>query len=185
MEKAEIVETVTKQARVEKEATSKGPPIYSAAEAPPLYKKSELGLKPLEEPKDEPKAEQKKPSFIWPVQGPVISTFGPKSTGLKNDGVNIGAPRGTPVVASDGGTVAYAGSGIPGYGNVVLVRHPSGMMTTYAHLERMFVQADTVVAKGDMVGSVGTSGGMDTPQLHFEIRRGNEALDPSKFLYQR
>ncbi len=122
--------------------------------------------------------------FIWPVQGPVLSTFGPKSNGLRNDGLNIGAPRGTPVVAAESGTVAYAGSDIPGFGNVVLVRHPSGMMSTYAHLERMFVQKDTVVAKGDMVGTVGTSGGLDTPQLHFEVRRDKEALDPGKYLYR-
>lgn len=123
-------------------------------------------------------------NFIWPVNGTVISTFGPKSNGLNNDGINIGVPRGTPVVAADGGTVAYAGSDIPGYGNVVLVRHPTGLMTTYAHLDRMFVQQDIVVAKGDLLGSVGTTGGVDTPQLHFEIRRNKEALDPSKYLYK-
>jgi murein DD-endopeptidase MepM/ murein hydrolase activator NlpD len=123
-----------------------------------------------------------KNDFVWPVQGPLLSSYGPKANGLKNDGINIGAPRGTPVIAGDGGTVAYAGSDIPGFGNVVLVRHPNGLMTTYGHLERMFVQKDMVVAKGDMLGTVGTSGGLDTPQLHFEIRRGNEALDPARYL---
>ncbi|NDE89939.1 MAG: LysM peptidoglycan-binding domain-containing protein [Alphaproteobacteria bacterium] len=158
-------------------------------------------LKSVEEKKPEPQAKKetaaKEPAmhsriekandpvnFTWPVQGTVLSTFGPKSNGLKNDGINIGVPRGTPVVASDGGTVAYAGSDIPGYGNVVLVRHPSGLMTTYAHLDRMFVQQDIIVAKGDLLGTVGTSGGVDTPQLHFEIRRDKEALDPSKYLYR-
>ena len=123
-------------------------------------------------------------NLVWPVQGTVISTYGPKSNGLKNDGVNIAVPRGTPVLAADGGTVAYAGSDIPGYGNVVLVRHPNGLMTTYAHLERTFVQENIVVAKGDLLGTVGTSGGVDTPQLHFEIRRDKEALDPGKYLYR-
>lgn len=148
-------------------------------------------------PEKNPEPEKKKPelhsriekpaepkNLIWPVQGSVISTYGPKSNGLKNDGINIAVPRGAPVVAADGGTVAYAGSDIPGYGNVVLVRHPSGLMTTYAHLDRMFVQQDIVVAKGDLLGTVGTSGGVDTPQLHFEIRRDKEALDPSKYLYR-
>lgn len=123
-------------------------------------------------------------NLSWPVQGTVISTYGPKSNGLKNDGINIAVPRGTPVLAADGGTVAYAGSDIPGYGNVVLVRHPNGLMTTYAHLDRMFVQENIVVAKGDLLGTVGTSGGIDTPQLHFEIRRDKEALDPGKYLYR-
>ncbi len=123
-------------------------------------------------------------NLIWPVQGTVISTYGPKSNGLKNDGINIAAPRSTPVLAADGGTVAYAGSDIPGYGQVVLVRHPNGLMTTYAHLERMFVQENIVVAKGDLLGTVGSTGGVDTPQLHFEIRHAKEALDPSKYLYR-
>ena len=123
-------------------------------------------------------------NLVWPVQGTVISIYGPKSNGLKNDGINIAVPRSTPVLAADGGTVAYAGSDIPGYGNVVLVRHPNGLMTTYAHLERMFVQENIVVAKGDLLGTVGTSGGVDTPQLHFEIRRDKEALDPGKYLYR-
>lgn len=123
--------------------------------------------------------------FIWPVQGSTLSGFGPKDGGTRNDGINIGAPRGTPVVAADGGTVAYAGSDIPGYGNVVLIRHPYGFITTYGHLERMFVEKDTIVAKGDMVGAIGTSGGLSTPQLHFEIRHENNALDPEKYLPKR
>ncbi len=120
--------------------------------------------------------------FMWPVRGPVSSTFGTKAGGMRNDGVNIAASFGTPVAASDGGTVAYAGSEIPGYGNVVLIRHPDGFMTTYAHLERILVDRDTVAAKGDVIGTVGTSGGLATPQLHFEIRKGAEAVDPAKYL---
>lgn len=156
------------------------PPQLKApvTEKKPEVKEADTGMHSRIEKGPEPQ------NFIWPVNGTVISTFGPKSNGLNNDGINIGVPRGTPVVAADGGTVAYAGSDIPGYGNVVLVRHPSGLMTTYAHLDRMFVQQDVVVAKGDLLGSVGTTGGVDTPQLHFEIRRNKEALDPSKYLYK-
>lgn len=138
--------------------------------------------KPLPAGEDEA---ARKSRFIWPVRGPVLSSYGPKSNGLRNDGMNIGAPRGTPVVAADSGTVAYAGSEIPGFGNVVLVRHASGLMTTYAHLDRLFVQRDDVVARGDVLGAVGTSGGLDTPQLHFEIRHEKRALDPAKYLYAR
>ncbi|MDX1923273.1 MAG: peptidoglycan DD-metalloendopeptidase family protein [Alphaproteobacteria bacterium] len=163
-------------------------PQPKAAVVPPQLKAPEA--KKVEVPQDDSgmhsrieKGVEPK-NFIWPVNGTIISTFGPKSNGLNNDGINIAVPRGTPVVAADGGTVAYAGSDIPGYGNVVLVRHPTGLMTTYAHLDRMFVQQDIVVAKGDLLGSVGTTGGVDTPQLHFEIRRNKEALDPSKYLYK-
>lgn len=161
-------------------ATAVVPPQLKAptAEKKPEAKQADSGLHSRIEKGPEPQ------NFIWPVNGTVISTFGPKSNGLNNDGINIGVPRGTPVVAADGGTVAYAGSDIPGYGNVVLLRHPSGLMTTYAHLDRMFVQENIVVAKGDLLGSVGTTGGVDTPQLHFEIRRNKEALDPSKYLYK-
>jgi murein DD-endopeptidase MepM/ murein hydrolase activator NlpD len=120
--------------------------------------------------------------FIWPVHGSITSNFGGKAGDMRNDGLNIAAPFGTPVAASDGGTVAYAGSEIPGYGNVVLIRHPDGYMTTYAHLERIMVDRDSIAAKGDIIGTVGTTGGLASPQLHFEIRKGAEALDPKKFM---
>lgn len=123
-----------------------------------------------------------KARFIWPVQGRVVSEFGPKDNGLRNDGVNIAAARGAPVVAAEGGTVAYAGNDIPGYGNVVLIRHADGYMTTYAHLERIYTQRDSVVGKGETIGTVGISGGLTSPQLHFEVRKGTEAMNPEKFL---
>lgn len=154
----------------------------------------ELNLSPLQF--DEGKKELKPPKlnagkaapstsgarFMWPVQGRIVSGFGPKDNGLRNDGINIAAPRSSPVVAAEGGTVAYAGNDIPGYGNVVLIRHADGYMTTYAHLERIYAQRDGVVGKGEMIGTVGISGGLTSPQLHFEVRKGAEALNPEKFL---
>lgn len=128
-----------------------------------------------------PKSELESGRFIWPLHGTVLASFG-KSGGARNDGVNISAPRGTPVAAADGGTVVYAGADIPGYGNVVILRHTGDYMTTYAHLERMFVMKDSTVAKGDVIGTVGSTGGLVTPQLHFEIRRGADPLDPKKYL---
>jgi murein DD-endopeptidase MepM/ murein hydrolase activator NlpD len=120
--------------------------------------------------------------FLWPVEGRVLSNFGPKSGGLRNDGINIGAPRGAPVVAAEGGTIAYAGNDIPGYGNVVLIRHEDGWMTTYAHLERIYVQREATIRKGEVLGTVGMSGGLTIPQLHFEVRQGSEALNPERYL---
>ncbi|MBI1272722.1 MAG: peptidoglycan DD-metalloendopeptidase family protein [Alphaproteobacteria bacterium] len=125
------------------------------------------------------------PSFTWPVSGPVLSGYGPKGQGLNNDGINIAAPRSAPVTAAANGTVVYAGNEMKGFGNLVLIRHEGGWITAYAHLERMLVERDAVVAQGDMIGTVGTSGGVSSPQLHFEIRQGGKPIDPEPYLRGR
>jgi murein DD-endopeptidase MepM/ murein hydrolase activator NlpD len=122
------------------------------------------------------------PKFIWPVKGPVLSGFGPKGQGLNNDGLNIGAPRSAPVAAAASGTVVYAGNEMKGFGNLVLIRHEGGWITAYAHLERMLVERDSVVGQGDMIGTVGTSGGVASPQLHFEVRQNGKPIDPAPYL---
>jgi murein DD-endopeptidase MepM/ murein hydrolase activator NlpD len=115
----------------------------------------------------------------WPVQGPVLSTFGPKGQGLNNDGVNIGAPKGAPVVAAANGIVVYAGNEMKGFGNLVLIRHTGGWVTAYAHLDRTLVNKDAVVAQGDMIGTVGKTGNVPSPQLHFETRLEGKPVDPA------
>ncbi len=122
------------------------------------------------------------PSFIWPLQGPVLSAYGAKGQTGSNDGLNIGAPKGAPVVAAAGGTVAYAGDDMKGFGNLVLVRHEGGWVTAYAHLDRVIVAKDSIVAAGDMIGTVGASGGVASPQLHFEIRQDGKPVDPQSML---
>ncbi len=139
------------------------------------------------EKKEEPQAAASEsqaefPSFAWPVRGTVISAFGPKGKGLDNDGINIAAPKGSPVKAADGGIVAYAGSEMKGFGNLVLIRHQGGWVTAYAHLERLIVARDSTVAKGDMIGTVGATGGVTSPQLHFEARREGKPVDPELVL---
>lgn len=118
-------------------------------------------------------------SMVWPVQGPVLSDFGPKGQGLNNDGVNIGAPKGTPVVAALNGIVVYAGNEMKGFGNLILIRHKDGWVTAYAHLDRMVVAKDAVVGQGDMIGTVGKTGNVPSPQLHFETRYQGKPVDPS------
>ena len=118
------------------------------------------------------------PVFGWPVRGTIISVFGPKAKGLDNDGINIAAPKGSPVVAARDGTVVYAGNEMKGFGNLVLLRHEKGWVTAYAHLDRMVVKKDGTVAKGGSIGTVGTTGGVASPQLHFEIRRNGVPVDP-------
>lgn len=121
-------------------------------------------------------------SLVWPVQGPILSSFGPKGQGLSNDGMNISAPKGAPVVAAASGIVVFSGNEIKGFGNLVLIRHQGGLVTAYAHLDRAMVNKDTVVAQGDMIGTVGKTGNVASPQLHFEVRKDNKPVDPAGFL---
>lgn len=120
--------------------------------------------------------------FIWPVRGKVISSYGPKAGHLHNDGINIAAPRGAAVMAAADGSVAYVGNALSSYGNLVLIRHDSGLVTAYAHLDRVHVARGAKVKRGQAIGSVGSTGTVATPQLHFEVRKGIESLDPARYL---
>lgn len=115
----------------------------------------------------------------WPVKGPTLSGYGPKGQGLNNDGINIGAPKGAPVAAAANGIVVYAGNEMKGFGNLVLIRHQDGWVTAYANLDRVLVSKDAVVARGDMIGTVGKTGNVTTPQLHFETRYQGKPVDPA------
>ena len=120
--------------------------------------------------------------FLWPVQGKVIGNFGTTASGTHNDGINIAAPKGTPVRAADAGVVAYAGNELRGYGNLVLIKHAGGWMTAYAHNEVLLVKRGDVVKRGQEIAKVGATGIVSQPQLHFEVRRGTQVLDPSQYL---
>ncbi|GHF26045.1 hypothetical protein GCM10017044_21120 [Kordiimonas sediminis] len=120
--------------------------------------------------------------FAWPVKGTISSRFGPKEGGLHNDGVNILVKRGTAVKAAESGVVVYASNALEGYGNLLLVRHAGGWVTAYAHNERLLVRHGQKVTKGQVIARAGSTGGVATPQLHFEIRKGRRALDPLRYL---
>jgi murein DD-endopeptidase MepM/ murein hydrolase activator NlpD len=122
------------------------------------------------------------PKFRWPANGRVISAFGPMTNGQQNDGINIAVPENTPVKAAEDGVVAYAGSELKGYGNLVLVRHPNGYVTAYAHAKELLVKRGDQVKRGQVIARSGQSGNVNAPQLHFEIRKGASPLDPTKFL---
>ena len=121
-------------------------------------------------------------TFLRPVDGRIVSSFGPKGKGLHNDGLNIAAPRGAPVRAAENGVVAYAGSELKGFGNGVLIKHADGYMTFYAHNEAVLVERGQRVSRGQVIARVGSSGAVDQPQLHFQIRKGRQALDPQSLL---
>ncbi|KRA59303.1 peptidase M24 [Caulobacter sp. Root655] len=118
--------------------------------------------------------------FVWPLQGETISSFGAKGTGQRNDGVNIRAPSGTPVRAAAAGEVVYAGNQVPGFGNLVLVKHADGWVTAYAHLSSTEVKMRQQVSQGATLGSVGQTGGVTEPQLHFEVRYAPTPKDKAR-----
>lgn len=121
--------------------------------------------------------------YTWPVQGTVTRNFNPTGKGkVQNDGINIAAAKGSPVVAANNGVVAHAGNQLRGFGNVVLVKHDNGTMTVYAHLDKVSVKKGDVVNSGQRLGTVGQTGTVKDPQLHFEIRRGRKPIDPNQFL---
>ncbi|HYB10945.1 MAG TPA: peptidoglycan DD-metalloendopeptidase family protein [Alphaproteobacteria bacterium] len=120
--------------------------------------------------------------FLWPVKGKIISGYGPKEGGLFNDGINIGATEGEDVIAADSGVVVYAGNEIRGFGNLVLVKHPDGWMTAYAHNDRLLVKRGQEVKRGQVIAKAGSTGSVSTPQLHFELRRGSHAVDPTRYM---
>ena len=111
-----------------------------------------------------------KGKFIWPVGGAVIQGFGPKADGQRNDGLNITSSAGDPVRAAADGEVVYAGDQVPSFGNLVLIKHPGGWVTAYAHMGRILVKNRDQVVQGQQIGAVGQTGQVDRPQLHFEIR---------------
>src|SRR6516164_6470537 len=121
-------------------------------------------------------------TFLWPVRGRVLAGYGSGPDGTHNDGINIAAPRGAPVEAADGGVVAYAGNELRGYGNLILVKHSNGWISAYAHCDLILVKRGEKVARGQTITRVGSTGSVAEPQLHFELRRGNHAVDPREFL---
>lgn len=116
--------------------------------------------------------------FRWPARGRVISGFGTNG----NEGINIAVPQGTPVKAAESGVVAYAGNELKGYGNLVLIRHDNGYVSAYAHNGELAVKRGDKVKRGQTVAKSGQSGNVNSPQLHFEIRKGSSPVDPIPYL---
>ncbi len=121
-------------------------------------------------------------AFLWPVRGHVLATYGSRTDGTHNDGINIAAPKGAAVQAADAGSVAYAGNELRGYGNLILVKHANGWISAYAHCDLILVKRGEKVTRGQVIARVGSTGNVSEPQLHFELRRGNHAVDPREVL---
>jgi murein DD-endopeptidase MepM/ murein hydrolase activator NlpD len=162
----EVASAKTAQATADAEVAGDTPPAGDAPVAP----KETAALAPSAASSDA--------RFLWPVRGEVLSGFGPKDSGLHNDGINIAAPRGSVVRAAADGVVAYAGNELRGFGQTVLIKHADGWVTAYAHNETILVERGDRVQKGQVIARVGSTGDVTTPQLHFELRNGSRAVDP-------
>ena len=129
-----------------------------------------------------PKAPKRSGKFMWPVQGKIVSEFGLSKTGKRNDGINISATKGTSIKAAENGVVAYVGDELKGFGNLALIKHDSGWITAYAHADSFSIKKGMTVKKGQIIGKVGSTGNVKTPQLHFEVRKGTKASNPMNYL---
>ena len=118
------------------------------------------------------------PEFRWPARGRIIQGF--KSGG--NDGINISVPAGTSVRAAESGTVVYSGDGLKGYGNLVLIKHPNGFVSAYGNNGELDVKRGELVKRGQVIAKSGDTGNVNSPQLHFELRKGSTPVDPTSYL---
>ena len=141
----------------------------AAATAPPVA----ITSQPARDNADEP-------AWAWPAAGNVLSGFDES----KQKGLAINGKAGDPVLAAADGRVVYAGSGLRGYGNLVIVKHNTVYLSAYAHNQRLLVKEDDVVRRGQKIAEMGASD-TDRVQLHFEIRRQGKPIDPSRLLPQR
>jgi murein DD-endopeptidase MepM/ murein hydrolase activator NlpD len=157
-------------------------PIRTASAAAPVVEPAKVdkttttsSVAPAEEAKS---ADPAHPEFRWPARGRIIQGFA--SGG--NEGINIAVPEGTAVKAAEGGTVVYAGSELKGYGNLVLIKHPNGFVSAYAHNGEVSVKRGDRVTRGQSIAKSGQSGNVASPQLHFELRKGSQPVDPTNYL---
>lgn len=118
--------------------------------------------------------------FIWPAQGQVVARFNEET----NKGLGIAGKAGDPVLAAAGGRVVYAGAGLRGYGNLVIVKHNDTFLTAYAHNQKLLVKEDQAVRKGQKIAEMGNTDA-DRVKLHFEIRRSGKPVDPARYLPSR
>ena len=136
--------------------------------------------KPVATPTPTPSANDEGLGFAWPASGSVIGGFDE----AKNKGLDIGGKAGDPVQAAADGQVVYAGAGLRGYGNLIILKHNNTFLTAYAHNQALLVKEDQKVRKGQKIAEMGKTDA-DRVKLHFEIRRQGKPVDPAKYLPAR
>ncbi len=168
--------TPSEEAKAESKAQAAPAKIDTEEENAKLAEKTEKTIKGEDEEKPATKAADSG-KFIWPVKGKVIKKFGADS-----DGINIAADAGTEVKASNAGRVVYTGNSLKSYGNMVIIKHDDGLLSAYAHMNNINVKKDDKVTKGQVIGTVGSTGKVTKPQLYFAIRKGKDPKDPTSYL---
>ena len=156
----------------------------------PEYFATNINKTKLNKKKANPKVKQVKTKskfnstqkFIWPIKGEILIKYGSGDPGFYNDGINIKSKLGTVVKASNDGEIIYSGNEIPGYGNLILIKHNKNWITAYAHLDKIEKRKGDLVKKGQSIGIVGNTGNVKDIQLHFEIRKGKNAVNPLNHL---
>jgi len=120
--------------------------------------------------------------FRWPVRGAVIAGYGQNVDGVRNPGIDISVPEGTPIKAAENGVVIYSGAGLKDLGNTVLIRHDNGTVTVYGNASALKVKRGDKVTRGQVIASSGMTGGAKRPKVHFEVRQNAAAVNPMTFL---
>ena len=129
-----------------------------------------------------PVPELSREGFVWPVNGTIVTRFGPSDDGRRSDGIDIAAAAGSTVRAAESGIVVYSGEDIPSMGRMLMIRHDGGFVTAYAHNRALLVRAGDAVRRGQPVAQVGATGDVEAPRLHFELRKGKRPIDPLRRL---
>lgn len=136
----------------------------------------------LHVPVIKPSAPDKNRIFVRPVHGKITGNFGEKRRRHYHKGVDIAAPRGTPVRAALSGKVVYAGSDYSGYGKTVIIDHQNGFMSLYSHLKKIVASEGKLVRQREIIGTVGKTGRATGPHLHFEIRYHEKLINPMRYM---
>jgi murein DD-endopeptidase MepM/ murein hydrolase activator NlpD len=168
---------------VEQEPPVARPPAVKPPATPPAATPVATPLPDKPADIDPIKTAETAPRFHWPLRGEVVSGFGPKADGQRNDGIDIEVPENTPIKAADDGVVIYSGNQLKSFGNLVLVRHSNEYVTAYAHAKEVRVKLGDTIKAGEVIGTAGQTGNVATPQLHFEIRKGSTPVDPVRLLH--
>lgn len=146
--------------------------------ATPSAQPTQVAAAPAQQPTASPTPSTTSDKFRWPISGRVITDF----AASRGTGINIEAPEGSSVRAAENGEVIYVGNAVEGYGNLVLIKHSNGYVSAYAHLNTIGVVKGDAVSRGDAIGTVGMTGSVSRPQLHFELRKGATPVDPMPLL---
>ena len=175
--------------RLKPPVASRKPPLAPAPKAtakarsePRARTASKPSPRPVQRPASKKPAVRKKLAWRWPVQGRIVSSF--KAGDPLRQGVKIAGSSGKPILAAEGGKVVYSGSGLIGYGRLIIVKHNDNYLSAYGHNRKILVKEGDQVTKGKKIAEMGTANN-GKPMLHFEIRRDGKPVDPVRLLPRR